>query len=256
MKDKFWTSNICTLYEKGKYKDIFPTSSMTKIEQFNSLTRLAIISLIINFILNKESQWTYLSVGAIFLIIFIYNTNYENGNENEHENENFTPNTNVKEILSVDNYNDNGDDCNEDIDSIISSVAPSIAPSITTVHSLPSVAPQISEISSTKPIKKPQKLSENDTLNKDTPVEYNNFAVYGDTVDYKKKELDKRLFYAFEDLWEPYVTDRFFMKPQDVNGIKDREKFLDWVYKPGMTNKEKFANFVEGVNDSLAVDIN
>ena len=83
----YWLEDPSILYENKNYQDFIPTKSMSRIEQLNSLVRLAIYFTIINYIFNdnKDNTWNYLSILLIGASISMYFITKNDPNENEKE---------------------------------------------------------------------------------------------------------------------------------------------------------------------------
>lgn len=103
----FWLDDISILVKNKNYLKFIPTSSMTRIEQLNSLSRFFLYLLIIFLLFDKTSNYIYLPIiGLIFIVIlyFIYE-NDDNGKRKEllrmKRNENFDELTNNNEINYV-----------------------------------------------------------------------------------------------------------------------------------------------------------
>ncbi len=69
----FWLNDITTLYKNDQYIKFFPTSNMTRIEQFNALSRFCIYLLILFLLLDKTDEWLYIPIIGLILIIVLYN---------------------------------------------------------------------------------------------------------------------------------------------------------------------------------------
>jgi hypothetical protein len=69
----FWLNDITRLYKNDQYIKFFPTSDMTRIEQFNALSRFCIYLLILFIILDKKDEWLYIPIIGLIMIIILYN---------------------------------------------------------------------------------------------------------------------------------------------------------------------------------------
>ena len=74
----FWLNNLKILYKNNNYLNFFPTNDMTKIEQFNAVTRFCIYYIFVLIIFNKNGNYLYPPIIVIFIIIFIYYIYYNN----------------------------------------------------------------------------------------------------------------------------------------------------------------------------------
>ena len=56
-KNSFWIYNIKVLYTNENYLNFIPTSSMTRYEQFNAITRLCIYLIVLSLVFGADSIW-------------------------------------------------------------------------------------------------------------------------------------------------------------------------------------------------------
>lgn len=68
----FWFDDITVLYKNNKYLEFFPNKNMTKVEQLNSITRLAIYFILIMIIFNKDDKWIIMAVVVICITIYMH----------------------------------------------------------------------------------------------------------------------------------------------------------------------------------------
>ena len=69
--DKFWLDDLSLLYRDEKYLDFIPRPRMTRTEQLNALSRLAIYSGIVSLMLGQGTNHLYFVVGVITLMIIL-----------------------------------------------------------------------------------------------------------------------------------------------------------------------------------------
>jgi hypothetical protein len=73
-KNVFWLNDITTLYKDKKYLQFIPNSSMTRIEQLNSITRFCIYLLILFLLFDDRSDnWILLPIIGIIFMIILFN---------------------------------------------------------------------------------------------------------------------------------------------------------------------------------------
>ena len=65
----FWTTDPTILYKNDKYLDFIPTSTMSRIEQLNAITRFCIYFIILAWTTEKSEIWIQI---PIIIIIFAY----------------------------------------------------------------------------------------------------------------------------------------------------------------------------------------
>lgn len=68
--EKIWIDDPSILY--NNYLAFFPEPNMTRIEQLNAVTRLALYSFILIFIFYGQSSWLYVPVIIIIFILVLY----------------------------------------------------------------------------------------------------------------------------------------------------------------------------------------
>lgn len=71
-KYTFWSEDPTVLYRDGKFLEFFPTSSMSRIEQLNSITRFCIYFFILAYLSGKSESWLQLPVMIIVCSYFLY----------------------------------------------------------------------------------------------------------------------------------------------------------------------------------------
>lgn len=112
----FWLDDISILYKNKNYLNFIPTSSMSRIEQLNSITRFCIYLLIIILLFDDSSDnWILLPITVIIFIIILYNIfNIDiDGKYKElkrirkFNNENFELSDNINGIPSIIDINNN-----------------------------------------------------------------------------------------------------------------------------------------------------
>lgn len=74
-KEKFWLDNITHLYNNDRYLKFYPKYEMTRIEQYNAITRFMILLIILLIIFDKSKNWLYIPIAIIVLIVIFYNIN-------------------------------------------------------------------------------------------------------------------------------------------------------------------------------------
>jgi hypothetical protein len=72
MENKFWLENPYILINNENYLKFFPTSSMSRVEQLNAITRLCIYYIIVMLLLGKNNMYLGLPIIIIIFIIVIY----------------------------------------------------------------------------------------------------------------------------------------------------------------------------------------
>ena len=73
-KNVFWLNDITVIYKDKKYLQFIPNSSMTRIEQLNSITRFCIYLSILFLLFDDSSDnWILLPIIGIIFMIFMYN---------------------------------------------------------------------------------------------------------------------------------------------------------------------------------------
>lgn len=68
----FWLNDPEILYKNQKYLEFAPTSSMSRIEQLNSITRFCIYFLILAYITKKDEIWIQFTILIIIFISVLY----------------------------------------------------------------------------------------------------------------------------------------------------------------------------------------
>jgi hypothetical protein len=88
----FWLDNPTVLYKNGNYANIVPTSSMSRVEQLNALTRFFIYYIILLLMFKKTDKWVLIPIVFIVLIVITYNIYKvdDNGKSKDFLNEHFT----------------------------------------------------------------------------------------------------------------------------------------------------------------------
>jgi len=68
----FWTSDPTVLYKNRNYLSFFPSSNMTRVEQFNAITRFCIYLLILLLITKRSMILVQITILIIvFVTIFV-----------------------------------------------------------------------------------------------------------------------------------------------------------------------------------------
>jgi len=70
--DKFWLEDPTVLFKNGNYYRILPSNSMSKIEMLNALTRFFIYLMLIYIMFSNNTQYVYIPIIAIIIIIMLY----------------------------------------------------------------------------------------------------------------------------------------------------------------------------------------
>ncbi|XWV26455.1 hypothetical protein QJ857_gp0614 [Tupanvirus soda lake] len=90
-KNVFWLEDPTILFRDGNYYRIFPTSGMTKIQMLNSLTLFFLYLTILFLLFCDNSEYIYIPIIAIIIIIFLYFI--QKNDHNETSKEYFNKNT-------------------------------------------------------------------------------------------------------------------------------------------------------------------
>jgi hypothetical protein len=69
----FWMDDVRILYKNENYIKFFPTSSMTRVEQLNSLTRFFIYLILILILMGSTNEFIYIPIIGIIVCIVLYN---------------------------------------------------------------------------------------------------------------------------------------------------------------------------------------
>lgn len=69
----FWMDDISILYKNGNYTKFVPTSTMSRVEQLNALTRFFIYLMLIFFMFETTNEYIYIPIIGIIMIIVLYN---------------------------------------------------------------------------------------------------------------------------------------------------------------------------------------
>lgn len=69
----FWMDDVRILYKDENYTKFFPTSSMTRVEQLNSLTRFFIYLILILILMGSTNEFMYIPIIGIIVCIVMYN---------------------------------------------------------------------------------------------------------------------------------------------------------------------------------------
>jgi len=71
-KTVFWTKDITVLFESNKLNKIIPNNNMTRVEQFNAITRFCLYYVILLYLTKSNYDWIKLPLAVIVLVIIIY----------------------------------------------------------------------------------------------------------------------------------------------------------------------------------------
>jgi hypothetical protein len=97
----FWLSDISILYRNNNYLNFFPTSTMSRTEQLNSITLFCIYFIILSYVLNKDSIWFQIPIITIIITVILHQIyDYDSAGK-------------IKEIERMNNLQ-NDDDQNDD----------------------------------------------------------------------------------------------------------------------------------------------
>ncbi|AYV78773.1 MAG: hypothetical protein Edafosvirus32_4 [Edafosvirus sp.] len=72
-KDIFWLNQPQILYKNNNYLNFIPNQSMTKVEQYNAITRFCIILLLILLLFTTNETIILIPVAIIIVVIILYN---------------------------------------------------------------------------------------------------------------------------------------------------------------------------------------
>jgi hypothetical protein len=219
--DPFWTIEPSILYTNGNYYRILPTSSMTKIESLNALTRFFIYLLILFFLFgsNHDSKAIYIPIVGIIVIIMIYYLIILDSNDN---------NENYQSFNDIENYNENKS-CQEN--GIRSN-------------------PNQSCLNDDLEIKSCQMPTKDNPFMNVAISDYNNNPTRGpacndDNVEIKEL-IDKNFYYNLlqdqDDLYGRGYSARQFHSMPSTTIPNDQTGFARWLYYLPQTCKEDNAN--------------
>jgi len=68
----FWLNNPSVLIRDGNYMKFFPDTTMTRIQQLNSMTLFCVYAIIILYIMGRSESWIQIPILGIVLIIILY----------------------------------------------------------------------------------------------------------------------------------------------------------------------------------------
>jgi hypothetical protein len=236
---KFWLDSPSELYEDKKYMDILPTSSMTRVEQLNAITRFSIYLLILLLVFRKSGSWYYFPIFLIIFTILLYKTyKYDEFGETKElyqkKNKEFMSNLDEKEHelnydLQVGRYDSAGNlimgsnskkKLNNDLDF---------------------TANELDQYQKAK-CRKPTK--DNPFMNPpitDFSKEFSPAACNADDEDIKN-EIDDTfntdLYRDVQDLFNVKNSQRQFYTVPVTSIPNDQQGFAEWLYKQPMTCKE------------------
>ncbi len=213
--EKFWLDDPCALYKNGAYSKIIPLQQMTIAEQYNALTRLYLILLLIALLFDSKEKWWVIPFVLIIVTAVLYNiNNYWNKEENINsikkeakDNETFSVIKNL-DSSNISNSLMNGDD----IRSLDFSDSMSLCSNdMNTIYSYDSI---------------------------DTVASNSDNSIIGDGVI----NYDKDLLNNIEDQWEKKITERNFFTAQNTTVPTNQVEFAKWAYETPPTCKEDTTN--------------
>lgn len=68
----FWSDDPTVLYKNNNYLDFFPTTTMSKVEQLNAITRFCIYFFILTYISGKSDSWLQFPIITIVCTYILY----------------------------------------------------------------------------------------------------------------------------------------------------------------------------------------
>ncbi|BCS83070.1 hypothetical protein QLL95_gp1053 [Cotonvirus japonicus] len=84
--DQFWIYDPMILFKNGNFYKIIPTKNMTQVQVLNALTRLFLYITIILLIIPIISDYAYISIICILVIIIIYFVSNDQTNNEQFDN--------------------------------------------------------------------------------------------------------------------------------------------------------------------------
>lgn len=102
-QEKFWLDDFTELYKNGNFLKFIPKYNMSRNQQLNAITRLALLMILILLILNSGEMLLFIPITLIIIVILFKNVNNDPKIANNPNNENFR---NQIETLKYDPEND------------------------------------------------------------------------------------------------------------------------------------------------------
>ncbi len=271
----FWLDDISVLYKDNKYLEFFPSKRMTKVEQLNALTRMAIYFMTVMLLFSKDDKWIIIGVVIICATVFMHRVfeRDSKGKLDEHlrlqHQENFDPKIRDKSELKLNDtvfdkdsrprYHKDIELGRRDIDS-----SPKIeagyydfsnklhigekydppkyrrhkdTPLYNLDQKIDYAKGTCRRPSVNNPFMNPQLLDFNDG---EKPVACNSDDkdINEDIVD----KFNKNLYRNVDDLFETHNSQRQFYTIPDTSIPNQQTEFAEWLWKPKVTCKEDQAS--------------
>lgn len=212
--EKFWLDDPTVLYKNNAYLKIIPVRDMTTEEQYNALTRLYIILIVLAWLFDSNEKWWIIPVILLMVTAVLYNinnylqkgddiSNQIDGDADMADMDTFSVIKNIdsnslgfgSHISSLD-FNDTNTICSDDMNSIYS------------YNSIDSVA-----------------SNSNNSEIGDGHINYN-----------------PDLFKSIEDQWDSKITERNQMTQLNTTVPNNQVEFAKWAFSTPPTCKEDTAN--------------
>lgn len=71
--EKFWLDDPKQLFINNQYTKFFPRYEMTRVEQFNSLSRFFLYMIILIFAFGQNEQWLVIPIVGLVIVVILYN---------------------------------------------------------------------------------------------------------------------------------------------------------------------------------------
>lgn len=114
-KDEFWINNPSIYFQDQNYLKFIPTSDMSRVQQLNAISLLCLYSFALILIFHGLSNWLYVPIVVLILVIILYYINI--GDSEAGQKEFFRQ----KNISNENNNNGNNNDNNNDDNVIVES---------------------------------------------------------------------------------------------------------------------------------------
>ncbi len=75
VENTFWVNNIKSLYENQNYLNFIPTSTMSRYDQLNAVTRMCIYTIILSVVFRANGIWYQVPIIIIILLVILVHLN-------------------------------------------------------------------------------------------------------------------------------------------------------------------------------------
>ena len=105
----FWLDDPMVLFQKNNYYKFVPTTEMTYVEKVNAFTRFFIFLALLLIIFCGWTEYIYIPIMGIIIVIIAYFVHKKNNNDSDHFNKNDNDSDHFNKNDKLDNDESNSD---------------------------------------------------------------------------------------------------------------------------------------------------